>query len=442
MNELNIKDNQMLKQNQSATGQGLTEYINIVALVAITSITVFSAFGGVNRSQVASLANEIAGNGQGATDALSAAQDHAQLAGLSAAQSRGMGNYSAYTNDTQNSGTSTTSGSSASNSSTNSSAANGSTAGTSGSSGTSSSGSATNGTTAGVSSPDASGADFSNPEDSSANNSTAGGIGNNAESSELADIPPPPEQPSAILPHPVGQTPKPAPPIKEQALLTTNLGTAVDKLISKSASLTRDVKAILANPNWTLQYGAKSQIDRKKKLITIKKETTSLIVQSIAHEIGHALYIPPSNVDFMGLTEKEYVDQSVKIQMDDEGEATFYNLQVRAEIIAKTEIRNQAGKITKAGIDIDVAGVNKASYESIYKKHLAGEFTRKETTAAMGRIFGNKEKATATQTYYQYHQTGYLKYFRDNVIVNSAGKAHGYWYIDKTSGQRKPYIKN
>ncbi|AVY65073.1 pilus assembly protein [Xanthomonas translucens] len=42
-------------------GQGMTEYIIIVALIAIAAIGVFTFFGGTVRSQVAGMAQELSG---------------------------------------------------------------------------------------------------------------------------------------------------------------------------------------------------------------------------------------------------------------------------------------------------------------------------------------------------------------------------------------------
>jgi Flp pilus assembly pilin Flp len=44
-------------------GQGMTEYIIIVALIAIAAIGVFSAFGTTVKSQVAAMAQELSGKG-------------------------------------------------------------------------------------------------------------------------------------------------------------------------------------------------------------------------------------------------------------------------------------------------------------------------------------------------------------------------------------------
>ncbi|QCB47250.1 hypothetical protein E5678_15175 [Hydrogenophaga sp. PAMC20947] len=42
-------------------GQGMTEYIIIVALIAIAGIVVFAAFGDVVRGQTAAMASELSG---------------------------------------------------------------------------------------------------------------------------------------------------------------------------------------------------------------------------------------------------------------------------------------------------------------------------------------------------------------------------------------------
>lgn len=51
-------------------GQGMTEYIIIVALIAIAGIVVFAAFGDVVKNQTASMARELSGeSGAAATTA-------------------------------------------------------------------------------------------------------------------------------------------------------------------------------------------------------------------------------------------------------------------------------------------------------------------------------------------------------------------------------------
>ena len=51
----------MQKQRTAQSGQGMTEYIIIVALVAVAAIAVYQLFGQVVRSQTAAMAKELAG---------------------------------------------------------------------------------------------------------------------------------------------------------------------------------------------------------------------------------------------------------------------------------------------------------------------------------------------------------------------------------------------
>lgn len=51
----------MQKQRHLQRGQGMTEYIIVVALVAVSAIAVYQMFGQVVRSQTAAMAKELAG---------------------------------------------------------------------------------------------------------------------------------------------------------------------------------------------------------------------------------------------------------------------------------------------------------------------------------------------------------------------------------------------
>jgi len=68
------------------SGQGMTEYIVIVALVAVAAIAVYQLFGQVVRSQTAAMARELAG--EDGSEQSRAAQSAADLAaGQTAARS-------------------------------------------------------------------------------------------------------------------------------------------------------------------------------------------------------------------------------------------------------------------------------------------------------------------------------------------------------------------
>ncbi len=72
-------------------GQGMTEYIIIVALIAIAAIGVFTAFGGTIRNQVAGMANELAGTDGG--DQITNAQGQADQAITQGTTNKGLNAY-------------------------------------------------------------------------------------------------------------------------------------------------------------------------------------------------------------------------------------------------------------------------------------------------------------------------------------------------------------
>jgi type IV pilus assembly protein PilA len=66
--EINVKVKALHRQR----GQGMTEYIIIVALIAVAAIAVYQLFGQVIRTQTAAMAKELAG------------EDGSQLTGIAA----------------------------------------------------------------------------------------------------------------------------------------------------------------------------------------------------------------------------------------------------------------------------------------------------------------------------------------------------------------------
>jgi Flp pilus assembly pilin Flp len=74
-------------------GQGMTEYIIIVALVAIAAIGVYSAFGHTLQAQVAQITSGVAGNtaGVGTNKALVTTEDTATT--TAAAKKEGLDTY-------------------------------------------------------------------------------------------------------------------------------------------------------------------------------------------------------------------------------------------------------------------------------------------------------------------------------------------------------------
>jgi Flp pilus assembly pilin Flp len=75
-------------------GQGMTEYIVIVALIAVAAIAVYQYFGQTIRSQTAGIAKEV--SGQTASTDIQNAQTSANSASEEGTKKKGL---NAYTND-------------------------------------------------------------------------------------------------------------------------------------------------------------------------------------------------------------------------------------------------------------------------------------------------------------------------------------------------------
>ncbi|PVV19926.1 MAG: hypothetical protein B6D78_12215 [gamma proteobacterium symbiont of Ctena orbiculata] len=72
-------------------GQGMTEYIIIVAVIAVAAIGAFGYFGQIVETQISGLGSEL-GGGSGA-DARGAATEMGETAKAEAVEANSMGNY-------------------------------------------------------------------------------------------------------------------------------------------------------------------------------------------------------------------------------------------------------------------------------------------------------------------------------------------------------------
>lgn len=88
MEKINMKNNRRIRKQ---LGQGMTEYIIIVALIAVSAIAVYSFFGKTVRNQTAGLAIEL--SGKSASGNITSAQKAAQEAGQEADTTKGLGSY-------------------------------------------------------------------------------------------------------------------------------------------------------------------------------------------------------------------------------------------------------------------------------------------------------------------------------------------------------------
>ncbi|MBU2753198.1 pilus assembly protein [Acidithiobacillus sp. CV18-2] len=81
-----------VKKSVREAGQGMTEYLIVVALIAISAIAVFSFFGQTMRHQVAGIAAELSGTDSGTN--VSNAKGTASDANSKGTVQKSMGDYS------------------------------------------------------------------------------------------------------------------------------------------------------------------------------------------------------------------------------------------------------------------------------------------------------------------------------------------------------------
>lgn len=82
-----------LKLKRKSLGQGMTEYIIIVALIAIAAVGVYNLFGKTVRNQMAGVANGLAGADQTAKGAITNAGQAANDASGDANNKRGLDSF-------------------------------------------------------------------------------------------------------------------------------------------------------------------------------------------------------------------------------------------------------------------------------------------------------------------------------------------------------------
>ena len=83
--------NNRTTSRRKSLGQGMTEYIIIVALIAVAAIGVYSFFGKTIRNQTAGMAKEIAG--ESSENQINNAKKAAGDASSQANQGKNLGNY-------------------------------------------------------------------------------------------------------------------------------------------------------------------------------------------------------------------------------------------------------------------------------------------------------------------------------------------------------------
>src|SRR5262245_42346286 len=88
-----IKLNKRVLTTKKQRGQGMTEYIIIVALIAIAAIALFSAFGGTIKGQLGEITGGLAGNQATVTAGKTRVTNASNAASGLATKTNGMDNY-------------------------------------------------------------------------------------------------------------------------------------------------------------------------------------------------------------------------------------------------------------------------------------------------------------------------------------------------------------
>lgn len=167
-------------------------------------------------------------------------------------------------------------------------------------------------------------------------------------------------------------------------------------LVEKSPSLQHDLKT-LEDANWRIQYGVRgggsyAMRDPDKVIVidSVKKDSSTQLIQALSHESGHALY--PYNDDY---SSKEAFLSATKA---DEGAATMNNIKIQREIIAN------------GGSDIGISGKNYETYKLAYDQYLK-DGDADAARNVIGKAFGDEKTSTTGQNYDDYYGDWYDKKF-------------------------------
>ena len=204
-----------------------------------------------------------------------------------------------------------------------------------------------------------------------------------------------------------GCTPANATIQKCPLVLKTNLGDDVDKAIEKCPKFSQNLNK-LQDDGWSFEYGEKDKGSycvkppkgRKIVIDPNEKGNTAAIVETMAHESGHALYSPDPYIPPDGLTKPEYAAKNANSSLKDEGEATLTNIEMQNCLKAN------------GGMDVGVAGAQSAEYEKIAAKYPDAK-DRDKARQEIGDIFADKEHPSTdpTKTYREYYEKTYNDFY-------------------------------
>jgi type VI secretion system secreted protein VgrG len=222
-------------------------------------------------------------------------------------------------------------------------------------------------------------------------------------------------EPAAPAPHAAaaGGHPAPAAHAPSAQIEQTGLGSGVDTVAAKSETLEHNLVA-LHKAGWVIKYGDKgggSFTDRDSKTITVdaaERGHTASVLQTLAHESGHASYTPDAYSPPDGLTRQQYVDRNVDHSLKDEGEATITNLLVRRQLLAAHQV------------DIGVAGQQSDKYQQLFAQHqghLNEPGNRDQLREQIGQVFAKGEHPSTDpkKNYYDYYAKSYGDFYDKQV---------------------------
>jgi hypothetical protein len=192
----------------------------------------------------------------------------------------------------------------------------------------------------------------------------------------------------------------------------TGLGYRVDQLASRSPTLVANLKDL--DGKCDIAFGEEGKgtyydpnaLPRPKIIVDpADADNPEAVVQSLAHESGHALYTIDPYVPPDGLSRQDYVDRNVQRDLKNEGEATLTNAQVRKEIL------------DDGGPDIGIAGAQSQKYAEIAEKYPDPK-DRDQARTEIGQIFADGEQPSgdenAGKTYRQYYAKSYEDFYDAN----------------------------
>jgi insecticidal toxin complex protein TccC len=188
-------------------------------------------------------------------------------------------------------------------------------------------------------------------------------------------------------------------------------GVAAARKVLKSRLLRERVK-LLRGRGWRIVRAAVgASADRVARQIEIEKPAPFNLldfIQSLSHESGHGGYTPPPETAWpSGTRRKDYLKSNVKIELDDEAEATLFNAAVRREY-----------KDLGEG-DIGIAGQHERRYKTIYRRLNNNEITRAEAVSKIARRYkqevGSQSGLRYDLKWKAYYKTKWRNHFGAHV---------------------------